>query len=33
MYCKYCGKEIPNGSIFCPNCGAKQKDNVFNRGR
>ncbi len=30
MYCKYCGKEIPNGSIFCPNCGAKQKDNVFN---
>ena len=21
MYCDYCGKEIPDGSKFCPNCG------------
>ena len=23
MFCTNCGKEIPNGSEFCPNCGAK----------
>ncbi len=28
MYCRYCGKEIPNDSNFCPNCGEKQKENV-----
>lgn len=22
MYCRYCGKAIPNDSNFCPNCGA-----------
>lgn len=23
MFCKYCGKEIKDGSIFCPYCGKK----------
>ena len=23
MYCKYCGKELPNNAKFCHNCGAK----------
>ena len=27
MYCKYCGKEIPDDGIFCPQCGKKQGDN------
>ena len=26
MYCRYCGKEIPADSNFCPNCGARQKE-------
>ena len=26
MYCRYCGKELPNESNFCPSCGAKQID-------
>lgn len=21
MYCKYCGAEIPEGEVICPNCG------------
>ena len=24
MFCDKCGKELAPGSIFCPNCGAKQ---------
>ena len=24
MYCKECGKELPDGSVFCPDCGAQQ---------
>ena len=27
MYCRYCGKEIPSNSNFCPNCGKKQSEN------
>lgn len=26
MYCRKCGKELPSGSNFCPNCGARQKE-------
>lgn len=26
MYCQNCGKEIPNDSVFCPECGVKQTD-------
>lgn len=25
MFCNQCGKEIPEGTTFCPNCGAKQE--------
>ncbi|MDO4566744.1 MAG: clostripain-related cysteine peptidase [Oscillospiraceae bacterium] len=25
MYCNKCGKNIPNGSLFCPVCGAQQQ--------
>lgn len=31
MYCRYCGKELPSDSNFCPSCGAKQKENVFKK--
>lgn len=26
MFCKECGKEIPDGSVHCPECGAKLVD-------
>lgn len=29
MYCRKCGKEVPDGSNFCPNCGANQKEETF----
>lgn len=33
MFCKYCGKELPNYAIFCSQCGKKldyQKNLVKN---
>lgn len=26
MYCEKCGNEIPDDALFCPKCGAKQKE-------
>ena len=26
MFCKKCGKEIPEGTRFCPACGAEQDE-------
>lgn len=23
MYCQYCGREIPDGAAYCPDCGSK----------
>ena len=31
MYCRYCGKELPNDSNFCPNCGKKQTNESYAR--
>lgn len=28
MYCKYCGKEIADDSIFCRYCGGKQEESI-----
>ena len=25
MFCKYCGRDIPETSEFCPECGKKLK--------
>ena len=33
MFCKKCGKEIKDGTVFCPECGAPQtadNENGFN---
>ena len=24
MYCRQCGQPVPDGTKFCPECGAKQ---------
>ena len=29
MYCKYCGKEIDDNSIFCPSCHKTFNDNAL----
>ena len=29
MYCRKCGKEIPDGAKFCPNCGEKTDDTTI----
>lgn len=26
MFCRYCGKELPENSNYCPNCGSKQQE-------
>ena len=31
MYCSKCGKEIPNESVFCPECGCKCKSDMDNK--
>lgn len=28
MFCQNCGKEIPNDSVFCPECGMKQETHL-----
>ena len=28
MYCKYCGTQIPDGSVFCVACGKRQADDA-----
>lgn len=29
MFCKNCGKQITDGSVFCPNCGADTEVNKY----
>lgn len=31
MYCRYCGKEIPNNSNYCPNCGKRQSEDNWKK--
>ena len=26
MYCRFCGKQIPDQAKFCPECGARKED-------
>ena len=28
MYCRYCGKELPEEAKFCPSCGAKLVEEI-----
>ena len=30
MFCKYCGKELEEGTKFCPYCGKMQEDSAVN---
>ena len=35
MFCKKCGKELPDGTKFCPSCGTNQEaggSNTINSG-
>lgn len=29
MKCKYCGHEQPESFVYCPECGAKHEENIF----
>ena len=29
-YCTYCGSQLDDNALFCPNCGAKQSTNNAN---
>ena len=29
MYCKNCGKQLPDGAQFCDGCGAQQVDGGY----
>ena len=33
MYCRKCGKEIPNDSVYCSYCGTKQIGNNLSHGK
>ena len=30
MFCKYCGKELEEGTKFCPYCGKMQEESAVN---
>ena len=29
MYCKECGKKLPDDAMFCDECGTKVEEDVF----
>ena len=29
-FCSQCGTQVPDGTKFCPNCGAQQQNNMGN---